>query len=345
VSQAPAPSPSPEQPAATASPVLDPVSRIRTIIGADFNGAVLVKHAGEIVLAEGFGMADEAAGAPNVPSTRFRIGSITKQCSGMAILILEARGLLDRGDSICDYIDDCPKAWKAVTIEHLLAHTSGIASFTEQPGFDPAKASTPAETVADVADIPPTWEPGEFFGYSNTGYVLLGMVIERASGVSYEQFLRDEIFDPLGMADSGYEDGDTPGLAAGYTSGFTPAAPIAMSVPYAAGGLYSTVLDLERWTDAFGTDALVPADVSERFATPLVETTDTVGFGYGYGVYAGEEDARRIVAHDGGIDGFYTYLARYPDDDLTIVLLANREATADHRVAARLIARVVLDEP
>jgi CubicO group peptidase (beta-lactamase class C family) len=105
------------------------------------------------------------------------------------------------------------------------------------------------------------------------------------------------------------------------------------------------VLDLERWVDAFGTDALVPADFSERFATPFEDTTDWVGFGYGYGVYAGEEDARRIVAHDGGIDGFYTYLARYPDDDLTIVLLANREATADHRVAARLIARVVLDEP
>jgi CubicO group peptidase (beta-lactamase class C family) len=330
-------------PTPTATPDLE--ARLDRLFAIDFNGSVLVAKDGEILYAKGIGMADNAKKLANTPETRFRIGSITKQFTGMGILILESRGLVERSDSICDYIDDCPKAWKSVTIEHLLAHTSGIASFTDQPDFDPMTASTPAETVADVADIPLAWEPGRFFGYSNTGYVLLGMVIERASGMSYEQFLGDEIFDPLGMADSGYEDGDTPGLAVGYRYAYAPAAAIDMSIPYAAGGLYSTVLDLQRWADALDTDALVPAAVREQFATPLVETTDRVGFGYGYGVHIGEEDGHRIVAHDGGIDGFYTYFAHYPDDDLTIVLLTNREQAPDLRFTAGVIARAVLDAP
>ncbi|HEX5826195.1 MAG TPA: serine hydrolase domain-containing protein [Candidatus Limnocylindrales bacterium] len=332
-------------PPAAPTPEADLPTRIAAILGPDWNGAALVAHDGETLFAEGLGMADEAAGRANTPETRFRIGSITKQLTGMAILVLEARGLVDRGDPVCNYVDDCPTAWSAVTIEHLLAHTSGIASFTDQPDFDMTSPSTPAETVADVADIPLAWEPGAFFGYNNTGYVLLGMVIERASGVPYEQFLREAVFDPLGMADTGYEDGDTPGLATGYTSGFSPAAPIDMSIPYAAGGLYSTVLDLARWAATIETDTLVPADAAARFTTPLVDTTDRIGFGYGYGVHVGAEDGHRIVAHDGGIDGFYTYLARYPDDDLTIVLLANREQAPDHQVNARAIARAVLGEP
>ncbi len=339
------PPPASAVPSPSPSSTPDLGTRIRTILGPDWNGAALVAHDGETLFADGLGMADDAAGLANTPETRFRIGSISKQFTGMAILILEERGLVDRDEPICDYIDDCPKAWKAVTIEHLLAHTSGIANFTDQPDFDPMTASTPAETVADVADIPLAWDPGEFFGYSNTGYVLLGMVVERASGTSYEQFLRDAIFDPLGMADSGYEDGDTPGLAVGYTGGFAPAATIDMSVPYAAGGLYSTVLDLERWAATIETEALVAAAAARRFTTPLVATTDRGGFGYGYGVQTGEERGRRVVAHDGGIDGFYTYLARYPDDDLTIVLLSNREQAPDHRVNALAIARTVLGEP
>ena len=152
-----------------------------------------------------------------------RIGSITKQFTAMAILILESRGLFCcvRSDSVCDYLETCPKGWEAITIEHLLAHTSGIANFTDRADFDGMRAATPAETVASVADVPLSWTPGKSFSYTNTGYVLLGMVIEKVSGKTYEAFLQDEVFGPLGMNHSGYEHGDTPGLATGYSEGFT----------------------------------------------------------------------------------------------------------------------------
>ena len=323
----------------------DLATGIREILGPAFNGSALVALDDEVVFAEGIGMADDANGIPNAPETRFRIGSITKQLTGMGILLLEEEGLVAAGDPVCDSLNDCPDGWEAVTLAHLLGHTSGIASFTDQPGFDPMRPSTPAETVAGVADLPLAFEPGTSFAYSNTGYVLLGMVIERASGLDYETFVRQRIFEPLDMADSGYEHGDTPGLAVGYATGFEVAEPLDMSVPYAAGGLYSTVLDMERWSAALGAGTLADPEAMERFLTPLAETTDRWPLGYAYGVYVGEEDGRRLVAHDGGINGFYTYLARYPDDNLTIVLLTNRESGPDLPVFASRVAGLVLETP
>ncbi len=266
---------------------------------------------------------------------------MTKQFTAMAILILESRGFVKQGDPVCDYLDRCPKGWRTVRIEHLLDHTSGIADFTELAGFDGMKAATPAQTVAGVAGIPLTWVPGESFSYTNTGYVLLGMVIEGVSGKTYEAFLHDEIFGPLGMKDSGYEHGDTAGLAVGYADGFNEAEPLDMSVPYAAGGLFSTVLDLERWEEALYTDKLAPAADMTRFFAPLTDSTDRIGFGYGYGQYVGDERGSRLVWHDGGINGFYTQLSRYPDDHTTVVLLTNRESSPDLAVLARGLARTV----
>jgi CubicO group peptidase (beta-lactamase class C family) len=324
----------------TAAP--DLASQFREILGTDFNGSALVSRDGDLLFAEGIGMADDANGIPNMPETRFRLGSVTKQFTAMAVLMLASQGPLKTSDPLCDYVDSCPDGWDRVTIEHLLSHSSGIASFTDQPGFDPMKAATPADTVASVADIPLAFEPGASFAYNNTGYVLLGMVIERASGLDYETFLVQHIFEPLGMADSGYEHGDTPGLAVGYASAFEEADALDMSVPYAAGGLYSTVLDLQRWVDALDADALVDAAAMQRFVTPLADTTDQGDFGYAYGVLVGDEDGRRVVWHEGVINGFSTYLAWYPDDGLTIALLTNRqEGPVLGRTARRAAARAL----
>ena len=199
--------------------------------------------------------------------------------------------------------------------------------------------------MASVADVPLAFTPGESFSYSNTGYILLGMVVERASGMGYEAFLRQRIFEPLGMADSGYEDGDTPGLAIGYADGFNEAAALDMSVPYAAGGLYSTVLDLRRWSDALATNAVVDADAMRRFDSPLQDTTDRWPFGYAYGEYVGEEDGHQVAWHSGGINGFVSNMARYPDDALTVVLLTNREDAGDVERLTASVARLVLDSP
>jgi CubicO group peptidase (beta-lactamase class C family) len=327
----------------TAAP--DLASQLREILGSDFNGSALVSRDGDILFAEGIGMADDANGIPNMPETRFRLGSVTKQFTAMAVLMLASQGLLKTTDPVCDYVDTCPEGWDVVTIEHLVSHSSGIASFTDQPGFDPLKAATPADTVASVADIPLLFEPGASFAYSNTGYVLLGMVIERASGLDYETFLEQHILEPLGMADSGYEHGDTPGLAVGFASAFEEADALDMSVPYAAGGLYSTVLDLQRWVDALDADALVDAAAMQRFVTPLADTTDQEGFGYAYGVNVGDEDGRRVVWHEGVINGFSTYLAWYPDDGLMIALLTNRQEGPILGRIARRAAALALESP
>jgi CubicO group peptidase (beta-lactamase class C family) len=327
----------------TAAP--DLASQFREILGTDFNGSALVSRDGDLLFAEGIGMADDANGIPNTPETRFRLGSVTKQFTAMAVLMLASQGLLKTTDPLCDYVDTCPDGWDVVTIEHLLSHSSGIANFTDQPGFDPMKAATPADTVASVADIPLGFEPGASFAYSNTGYVLLGMVVERSSGLDYEAFLEQRIFEPLGMADSGYEHGDTPGLAVGYASEFEEADALDMSVPYAAGGLYSTVLDLQRWVDALNAHALVDAAAMQRFVTPLADTADGWGTEYAYGVTVGYEDGHRVVSHDGVINGFTTLLAWYPDDGLTIALLTNRQEGPNLVTIATPAAALALESP
>ena len=332
------PAPATPAPTPTAEPDLE--AELDSLLGIDFNGSALVAKDGKVIYAKGIGMADHANKIANKLETRFRIGSITKQFTAMAILILESRGLVKQGDPVCDFLDTCPKGWSGVTIEHLLDHTSGIADFTEQPDFDSMRAATSAETVASIAKIPLEWTPGKSFGYTNTGYVLLGMVIEKASGKSYEAFLQDEIFGPLGMKDSGYEHGDTPGLAVGYADGFEEAEPLDMSVPYAAGGLYSTVLDLETWEEALYGEQLVPAADMARYFTPLVDSTDRTGFGYAYGQYVGDERGSQLVSHDGGINGFYAQLSRYPDDHITVVLLTNRESSPDLGSLARVAAKI-----
>ena len=343
-SMAPAPS-SPASADGTPTAAPDLASQFREILGTDFNGSALVGRDGDILFAEGIGMADDANGIANTPQTRFRLASVTKQFTAMAVLMLASQGLLKSTDPVCDYVDTCPDGWDVVTIEHLLSHSSGIANFNEQPGFDWLKAATPTDTVASVADIPLAFEPGASFAYCNTGYVLLGMVIERASGLDYETFLKRHIFEPLGMADSGYEHGETPGLAVGYASAFEEADALDMSVPYAAGGLYSTVLDLQRWVDALDAHALVDAAAMQRFVTPLVDTADGFGTKYAYGVNVGDEDGHRVVSHDGEINGFSSFLAWYPDDGLTIALLTNRMEGPDLVTIATRAAALALESP
>jgi CubicO group peptidase (beta-lactamase class C family) len=348
----PAGSAAPTAPSSPAASVLatptaapDLAYGIRNVLGTSFNGAALVSRDGDVLFAEGVGMADAANEIPNTPETRFRLGSVTKQFTAMGILMLASQGQLQTTDPVCDYLESCPDGWDVVTMEHLLSHSSGIANFLELPGFDPMEAATPADTVASVASVPLAFEPGTSFAYTNTGYILLGMVIERASGLDYETFVRKRIFAPLRMADSGYDHGDTAGLALGYLRAFEPAPPLDMSVPYAAGGLYSTVLDLQRWVEALDADALVDAALMQRFVTPLRDGVDQWGNGYGYGVFIGVEDGHRVVSHDGGINGFTTYLVWYPDDKLVIALLRNREEGSNLVVMAERAAALVLENP
>ncbi len=219
-----------------------------------FSGSVLVSRGGETLFARGYGMANIELQVPNTPRTKFRLGSITKQFTAMAIMIIAEQGKLKLDDPIGKYVDDAPKTWKKVTLHHLLTHTSGIFDFTSDPDLEKlmSRPETLRSLIARFKDKPVNFPPGEKFAYCNSGYVLLGAVIEKVSGMSYEAFLRKSIFEPLGMKDTGYDHTETilPNRAAGYErvgDGLKNADYIHMSQPFSAGALYSTVEDLARW--------------------------------------------------------------------------------------------------
>jgi CubicO group peptidase (beta-lactamase class C family) len=191
--------------------------------GRHFMGTVLVAKGAEVLLSKGYGSANLEWDVPNSPATKFRLGSITKQFTAASILLLQERGKLNVEDPVKKYMADAPAAWDKITIYNLLTHTSGIPSFTSFPEYakwEPFTA-TPAEEVARFRDKPLDFAPGEKFSYSNSGYVLLGYLIEKITGGSYEKFVRENIFTPLGMQDSGYDSNSKviARRAAGYAPG------------------------------------------------------------------------------------------------------------------------------
>jgi CubicO group peptidase (beta-lactamase class C family) len=319
-------------PAAQIAPV--PVSEIDTHLNTlvhlgSFSGSVLIARNGEVLLSKGYGFADREQKSPNTPKTKFRLGSITKPFTAMAIIILEAQGKLDVQDHICSYLSECPEAWEAITIHHLLTHTSGIPNFTDFPDYRRTSAtpSPPEETINRFKDKPLDFRPGESWSYSNSGYILLGQIIERVSSQSYEAFLQEHIFTPLQMTDTGY-DHNQDDLAVGYKDIFSKADFIDMSIPYAAGGLYSTVEDLYRWDQAFYTKQLLQQDYIDQIFAAHVAIPNSDGMAYGYGWIIGLEDSRQIITHGGGINGFVTNIARYPQDKTVIIILSNQQYTS-----------------
>jgi CubicO group peptidase (beta-lactamase class C family) len=296
-----------------------------------------------VLLAQGYGLADRDTGEPNTPQTRFRICSVTKQFTAMAILLLQAQGKLNVRDRVCDYISDCPTAWMGISLHHLLTHTSGIPDLTDLPDYERTKGdpTTPLELVSRVKDRPLEFAPGERWSYSNSGYALLGYLIEVISGRSYAEFVEENIFVPLGMSDSGY-DHNLAVLARGYTGegeGWRDGDYVDASVPYAAGALYSTVEDLYRWDQALYGQDLVSQDLLDTMFTPFVPSP--IGE-FGYGWIISTERGRQLVRHGGGGDGFTSLIARYPDDRVTIILLSNRDTT-DMGSILSSISREVFD--
>jgi CubicO group peptidase (beta-lactamase class C family) len=317
------------------------VARMREIVhdyvdNKTFMGSVLVARDGEVLLSEGYGSANLEWNIPNSPATKFRLGSITKQFTAAAILLLEERGKLALDDPLEKHLADAPAAWDAVTIYHVLTHTAGIPSFTSFPEYMTLKLSpSPVEkTVRLFWDKPLEFAPGERMSYSNSGYVLLGYLIEQVSGQSYATFLRDNIFTPLGMTNSGYDTNAAilPERAAGYTSGpngIVNTAYIDMSIPHAAGALYSTTEDLLRWTQGlFGGKSLSAASV-EKMTTPFKNA-------YALGVTVMTQNGRTVISHSGGIEGFNTSMAYFPETKVTVVALGNLNGSAPDQIVQQL---------
>ena len=301
-----------------------------------FMGAVLVARGTDVILSKGYGSANLEWDVPNTPATKFRLGSITKQFTAASILLLEERGKLKLDDPIKTHMPDAPAAWDKITILNLLTHSSGIPNFTSLPDYPSLKlADTPvAKAITTFRDKPLDFPPGEKMSYSNSGYLVLGYVIERVAGVSYEKFVTDNIFVPLGMKDSGYDSNSTiiARRAAGYAP--SPAGPvnagfIHMSVPHAAGALYSTTGDLLRWEQGLFGGKLISAASLAKMTTPFKND-------YAFGVIVQTASGRKVIQHGGGIEGFNTFLAYYPDSKVTVAVLANLNGQAPPQIGTNL---------
>jgi CubicO group peptidase (beta-lactamase class C family) len=316
------------------------VARMEQIIQANvpkqFMGTVLVAQDGKVLLDKGYGFANLEWEIPNTPTTKFRLGSVTKQFTAASILLLEERGKLKVEDPVKKYMPDAPAAWGKITIFHVLTHTSGIPSFTGFPDYQPTEAipTTPEKLVARFRDKPLEFEPGTKWNYSNSGYVLLGYLIEKISGQKYSEFVQQNIFTPLGMKDSGYDSNSAviAHRAAGYSR--SPNGPvntgyIDMTIPFSAGALYSTTEDLLRWEQGlFGGKVLTAASLA-KMTTPFKQD-------YAFGLGVSTSNGHKMIAHDGGIEGFNTSLAYYPDDKLVVAVLANLNGPFAGQIAANL---------
>ena len=309
-----------------------------------FSGTVLVTREGTPVFSKGYGLANVEHQVPNTPQTKFRLGSITKQFTAMAIMILKEQGKLGLDDPIGKYFDDPPSAWGPVTIHHLLTHTSGVHSYTSDPeyGRKMAHPETVKSMIARFKDKPLDFAPGEKFAYSNSGYFLLGAIIERVSGTTYEAFLKHAIFEPLGMNDSGYDHPATvlPHRAAGYVRKgdvVENAEYLDMAQPYAAGSLYSTVVDLATWDRALSEGRLISKESLDRMFTPVKND-------YAYGWSVTSRSGRKEIGHGGGINGFATNIVRFPDQNVCVVVLCNVLPVNPGRIA-RDLAAINFGEP
>lgn len=303
-----------------------------------FMGAVLVAKDGKILINKGYGSANLDWKVPDSPTTKFRLGSVTKQFTAACLLLLEERGKLKIEDPVKKYLPDAPAAWDQITIFNLLTHTSGIPNFTEFPDYreSEAKPATPEELVARFRAKPLDFAPGASWHYSNSGYVLLGYLIEKISGESYSKFLQENIFSPLGMKDSGYDSNTEviPQHAVGYAPG--PGGPVVagyidMSIPLSAGGLYSTTGDLLRWEQALYGGKLLSAASLRKMTTPFREN-----YALGLGVRK-TSNGDRIFSHGGGIEGFNTWVGYIPAENVAVIVLANLNGGAPDDIANDLI--------
>ncbi|CAH1195356.1 Penicillin-binding protein 4* [Paenibacillus plantiphilus] len=299
-----------------------------------FNGSVLLAKKGKVLIRQGYGMANLQTKSPNTPNTIFRIASVTKQFTALAIMQLQEQGKLNVKDPIHKYLPDYPHGDK-ITIHHLLTHTSGIPDFTGFPDYleTIGQQITVEQYLDKFKDKPLDFEPGSMSKYSNSGYIVLGAIIERVSKQTYENYIYEHIFKPLGMNNSGIRDEGIAEkqFAVGYTNGLdTPSeAPfVDMSTAYSSGGIYSTIDDLYKWDRALYTEQLIKKISTEAMLTPFKDNS-----AYGRVVV---DEGRKIYAHTGRIQGFVAYLMHYTLDDMTVIVLSNNDGADILRIGDTL---------
>lgn len=325
-----------------------------------FNGAALVAEGDRVLFKGGFGLADMSWEIPNSASTKFQIGSVTKQFTAALILQLVEAGKLELDDPVTKILPDYPAAQgDRITIDHLLTHTAGIPSYTGFPDFMTFTRNQYAvdSLVAMFSGLPLEFDPGTSWSYSNSGYYLLGAIIEEIEGRPYDEVLRDRILEPLGLDDSGYDDRTAviKQMASGYLklgSEYQRAPYTDASVPYAAGMMYSTVEDLYKWDQAlYDRGPFERRETNELFLEPQIamveddESAGQYGFGWIFGDQAVGADTAHIVMHGGGIFGFSTGFWRIPDERRTVILMDNTGSSSLGQIGEGLIQILYGQEP
>ena len=307
-----------------------------------FSGAVLVMQKNKVLLKKAYGLADREWNIANTTDTKFRIGSITKQFTAACILQLIEQGKLNLDDKLSKFIPGFPKG-DIVTLHMLLNHTSGIASYTDQPEFIKVATQTFSNDsmISFFKSRPYNFSPGTKFQYNNSGFFVLGYIIEKVSGQSYDNYLRTHILDKLGMMNTGADKLDSilPMRARGYSkvkSKYVNADFISLAWPFSAGILYSTVDDMYKWDRALYGTSVISSSSKQKMFTPGKSN-------YGYGIVIDSVEKHLRIWHNGGIPGFVSNISRYINDDVCIIVLSNDDFNADG--VANGLAGIVFDMP
>jgi CubicO group peptidase (beta-lactamase class C family) len=289
----------------------------------EFNGTVLVTQKGKSIYKKAFGMADREWNVANTENTKYRIGSVTKQFTAACIMQLAEQGKLSVDDKLSKFIPDYPKG-DSITVHMLLNHTSGITNYTDLPEFWP-KAILPLSTDSMIAlfkNKPLDFSPGTKWNYSNSGFFLLGVIVEKTSGKTFNDYLLDNIIKKLGLKNTLMDNLDSvlAYRAKGYDKNrqgvWQQAMQISMEGPYSAGAMVSTVDDLYQWTKALHNNQVLAAASTKKMLTPYKEN-------YGYGIGIDSLKTHKRVSHSGGIPGFSSYLSYFPDDDICVAVISN----------------------
>ena len=291
---------------------------------------------GDIVLAKGYGLANVEHQVPVKPETIFQSGSMGKQFTATAVMMLVEEGKLSLDDKITKFFPDAPEAWRNITVRHLLTHTSGLGDYPND--FDLRRDYTEDELVQRIKSVPLAFQPGEKWSYSNLAYVMLGVLIHKVSGKFYGDFLQERVFKPLGMTTARVisEADIVPNRAAGYRlvngelKNQNWVSPTLNTT--ADGALYLTVYDMAKWDAALYTEKLLKRSSLDQMWT-AVKLNDGKTFPYGFGWGLGEVRGHHIVEHGGAWQGFKSQISRYVDDKLTIVVFANQARANPAKIA------------
>lgn len=309
---------------------------------SETGGTALIAKKGQIIYKKAFGMANLELNIPMQADNVFRIGSISKQFTAVAILQLMEQGKLGLQDDITKFISDYPTHGHKITIEHLLTHTSGIQSYTGMKDFENISRldKKPEELIAFFKNQPMEFAPGTKWNYNNSGYFLLGYIIEKVSGKTYPEYVEETFFKTLGMTNSYYGSDSKiiKNRASAYSkndNGFVNAEPLSMTLPYAAGSLQSTVEDLYKWNQALHSFKLVKKESLDKAFTSYI-LADGKKTNYGYGWSMGNIQGSPTIEHGGGIPGFLTMGIYLPKEDVFVTIFSNCDCKSPDELAVKL---------